>query len=162
MVQRTKNILHDQSGAVLVIALLTMIVLTLLSLAAYSTGTFEIMLSGNKRGASDAFYAADTGIQVVTANLENFNLPDKYVDGKYDPFTDPANPNPTKAKVTITHLPALKGAPRGSGFSATNLDFEYYSISSTGQDQTELNSTKSTCTLEEKVVRLVPTLRGGY
>ena len=162
MVQRTRNILHDQSGTVLVIALLIMIVLTLIGLAAFSTGTLELMLSGNKRGSTDAFYAADAGIQVVTANIENFNLEGKYVDEKYNPFTDPKNPNPTEAKVTITNLPALKGAPRGSGFSATNFDFEYYSIKSTGQDRTELNSAKSTCTLEQKVVRLVPTLQGGY
>ena len=50
MVQRTRNILHDQSGTVLVIALLIMIVLTLIGLAAFSTGTLELMLSGNKRG----------------------------------------------------------------------------------------------------------------
>jgi hypothetical protein len=159
---RSKNIIHDQSGAVLVIALLIMIVLTVIGLAAFSTGTLELMLSGNKRGATDAFYAADSGIQVVTANIKNFDLPDKYIDDKYDPFTDSENPNPTEAKVMITHLPTLKGVPRGSGFSATNFDFEYYSIRSTGQDRTELSSAKSTCTLEQKVVRLVPTLQGGY
>ncbi len=162
MAQRKKQILHDQSGTVLVLALLIMIVLTLTGLAAFSTGTLELILSGNKRGSTDAFYSAETGIQVVTARIENFNLPDKYVDDKYDPFTDPGNPNPTKAQATITHLSNQKGAPRGSGFSAAHFDFEYYSIRSTGQEQNEPNPAKAKCTLEEKVVRLVPTLQGGY
>jgi Tfp pilus assembly protein PilX len=157
-----KHILKNQAGTVLVIALLMMIVLTLIGLSAISTSTFELILSGNKRGSTDAFYSADSGIQTVIANIENFNLTGKYVDSKYDPFTDPKNPNPTNAKVVITHLADQKGAPRGLGVSATNFEFEYYIIRSTGQDQLGSNPPKSTCTIEQKVVRLVPTLQGGY
>lgn len=154
--------LKDQSGAALVVALIIMIVLTLIGLASVFTSTFEIRLSGNKRGSTDAFYAADSGVQVVTARIENFDLTGKYVDNKYDPFTDPANPNPTNAKATINHDTTQSGAPRGIKSSAISFEFEHYLIESTGQDQMELNPIKSTCTIQEKVVRLVPTAEGGY
>jgi hypothetical protein len=96
------------------------------------------------------------------ANIQNFDLPSKYVDNKYNPFTDPSNPNPTNATVSIAHITDQHGSPRGAGFSATNFEFEHYMINSVGHDQIELNPVRSTSTLEEKVVRLVPTLQGGY
>lgn len=154
--------LKDQSGVALVLALIMIVILTLIGLASTYTSTFEMKLSGNKRGTTDAFYAADSGVQVVVANVENFSLPGKYVDEKYDPFTDANNPNPTKAKVTITHDITQSGSPRGARMSAIAFGFEHFLIESKGSDQLELSPMKSTCTVEEKIVRLVPTLQGGY
>jgi hypothetical protein len=162
MAKKMDTVLKNQSGVALVIALIMMIVLTLIGLASTYTSIFEIKLSGNKRGSTDAFYAADSGIQVVVANIQNFDLPGKYIDDKYDPFTDPNNPNPTKAKVTINHDTTQSGSPRGIQMSATNFGFEHYLIESTGSDQMELSPIKSTSTIQEKVVRMVPTLQGGY
>ena len=162
MLRKTTNILTNENGAALVIALMMMIMLTLVGLGSIFTSTFEVKLSGNKRASTNAFYAADSGVQVIMANIDNFNLPGKYVDNKYDPFTDPLNLNPTKAAVEITHIPDQHGSPRGSGFSATHFEFMYYIIDSTGQDQIEFSAVKSACTVEQKVVRLVPTLQGGY
>ncbi len=155
-------ILKEQSGVALVIALIMIIVLTLLGLASTFTSTFEIKMSGNKRGTTDAFYSADSGVQVTVANINNFDLPGKYVNNQYNPFSDPNNLNPTNAKVTITYNPNQAGPPRGLGFSATgNYEFRHYLIESTGQDQMELNPIKSTCVIQQKVVRLVPTMQGG-
>ncbi len=152
----------DQSGAVLVIALIMMIVLTLIGISASFTSIFEIMISGHKRASTDAFYSADTGIQAVVANIDNFDLTGKYVDNKYNPFTDPKNPNPTNARVIITHDTIQQGSPRGLGFSAAgNYEFRHFLIESTGQDQIDTGTNRSTCTIEQKVVRIVPTLQGG-
>ena len=156
-----KKIWKDQSGAALVIALLMMITLTLIGMGAIFTSTFEVQISGNKRGSTDAFYAAESGLQVAVANMNNFN-PTSYVDNRYNPFTDPSNPNPTHATVSIDYLPNQHGAPRGLGVSATNFEFMYFNIQSIGQDQTASTPVRSTTTLEQKVVRLVPTLQGGY
>lgn len=161
---RTKNnlIFKDQSGVALVLAMVMIVILTLIGLASTYASIFEIKLSGNKRGTTEAFYAADSGVQVVVDRVENFTLPGKYVDNKYDPFTDRNNPNPTNAKVLIQYDTTQEGSPRGSGFSAISFEFRHFVIESTGQDQTEVSLTKSVCTLEEKVVRLLPTLQGGY
>lgn len=162
MSSKTHFILKDQSGVALVISLIMIVILTLIGIASTYTSTFEIRLSGNKRGTTDAFYAADSGVQVVVANVENFGLPGKYVDNKYDPFTDPNNPNPTKAQVLIQYDTTQEGSPRGSGFSAINFEFRHFLIDSKGQDQLDLSLVKSGCEVEQKVVRLVPTLQGGY
>ena len=150
------------SGVALVIALIMIVVLTLIGLASTYTSTFEMKQSGNKRGTTDAFYAADSGVEVVVSNVDNFSLPGKYVDEKYDPFTDPNNANPTKAKVTVTHDVTQSGSPRGVQMSAIHFGFEHFLIESKGSDQMDLSPLKSTCVVEEKVVRLVPTLQGGY
>ncbi len=164
MRRRFELLKGNQSGMALVIALILMVVLTLIGLASTLSSTFEIKLSGNKRGSTGAFYSADTGVHVVMSNIRNFDLPGQYVDNKYNPFADSnnPNPNPTNASVTIQHLSNRTGAPRGLGLSATgNYDFTYYLIDSTGQDQIELNPLRSTCEIEQDVVRLVPTLQGG-
>ncbi len=157
---KKNSILKNQSGAALVIALVMMIVLTLIGLASIFSSTFEIKLSGNKRCSTDAFYAADSGVQVLVANVNNFN-PGTHAY-PYDPFTDKvANPdNPTKAAANITYITAQLGAPRGYGFSALNFEFEHFLIQSTGQ--TCANPIPSTTIVQEKIVRLVPTLQGGY
>ena len=162
MEKRMKRIIRDQSGAALVIALLMMVTLTLIGLGSIFTSTFEIKVSANKRGSTDAFYAADSGIQVLMANINNFDLPGKYTDNQFNPFADPDNPNPTQVKATIYHIADQYGAPRVGGISATHFEFLYFNIHTTGQDQTELSAVKSTCTIEEKVVRLIPTMQGGY
>jgi hypothetical protein len=163
MVTKKVQILRNQSGAALVIALIMIIVMTLIVLAASFTSIFEIKLAGNKRGSTDAFFAADSGVQVVVSNTANFDLPGKYdVASRYHYSQDASNPNPTKADIIIYHNSTQSGAPRGLGFSATgNYEFIHYLIDSTGKDQVELSPIKSTCTIEEKVVRLVPTLQGG-
>jgi len=154
--------LKDQSGVALVLALVMIVILTLIGLASTYTSNFELKLSGNKRGTTDAFYAADSGIQVIVANVDNFSLPGKYVDNKYDPFTDANNPNPTKAKVVIQFDTAQEGSPRGSGFSAISFEFKHFVIDSKGHDQLDLSIIKSAAEIEQKVVRLVPTLQGWY
>lgn len=157
-----KNLLRDQSGVALVVALLMMIILTVIGLASIFASTFEGKLSGNKRGSTNAFYAADSGLQVSVSKIDNFNMPGKFVDNKYDPFTDPSNPNPTKAEALITFDPSLHGAPRGAGISAISFEFNHYSVQSKGKDLAEMDLVKSQCTVQEKVIRLVPTLQGGY
>jgi hypothetical protein len=145
----------------MVLALIMLLILSLIGLGASYNSIYEIKLSGNKRGTVDAFYAADSGVQVVLANTVNFNL-ENFVSDKYDPFTDLSDPNLTQMKVIIEHQSNRKGPPRGFGISAVNVDFAHYVVESTGGDRLELSPVNATCTIYQKVVRLVPTLQGGY
>ena len=162
MIEKETAILKNQCGAALVIALIMIIVMTLIVLAASFTSHFEIKLAGNKRGSTNAFFAADSGVQVALGRVENFNLPGQYVDNKYNPFTNPDNPNPTNASVNITFDPTQQGVPRGTGISAISFGFNHYMIEATGKDQIEVSPVKSQCTVQEKIVRLIPTMQGGY
>jgi hypothetical protein len=164
MSTRANMLLKNQSGTALVIALIMIIVMTLIGLASSYSSIFEIMVAGNKRGLTDAFYAADAGIDAITLYSTNFDLtnPDgsnKYTvlvqntSSTYNPFGDPSIPNPTSAAGKITCFLTQSGPPRGTGFSAMNLGYTYYQIQSIGNDQ--LNS-GSTATIQEEVVRLLP------
>lgn len=156
MAKKANIILRSQSGTALVIALVMIIVITLIALASSYTSIFEMKLSGNKRGSTDAFYSADTGVNEITTNITNFNL-DKYdaLTKIYRPFSDSMNttPNPTQAQVNIAYVPTQSGPPRGMGFSAINLNYAYYQVESIGKDQA---GSRSTTTIQEEVVRLLP------
>ena len=156
------KILKEESGAALLIALMVMTLLTLIVLCSAFTSVFEVKLGGNKRASATAFYAAEGGVQAVIGNIANFDLTGKYVNNKYTPFAESHDLNPTNAAVVIEHLPDQKGAPRGSGMSAINFGFQHFAIGSTGEDQLESGSGRSSCEIEEKVVRLIPTEQGGY
>jgi Tfp pilus assembly protein PilX len=177
MDKNSNLVLRNESGAALVVALLMIVVLSLIGLASSSTSTFEIRLSGNKRGATDAFYSADAGLQSVMGNIANFSC-----DENPTPPALPAelatenidlkNTNPTftlpsgysfrdQPQVTIYHTTATK-VPRGVGMSAIAFQYNYYIIDSTGEDQMDLSLIRSNCEIREKIVRILPTLQGGY
>jgi len=155
--------LKDQSGAVLVIALIMMIVLTLIGLASTFTSTFEIKLSGNKRGSTDAFYAAEGGVQATLANPANFT-PSSYtlipnssglpVDLRNEPIDKrltgpvlllPAGVNfSDQPQVTIYHL------SRTGGEGTQGYISDSYIIDSVGRDQIGSGISRSTSELREK------------
>ena len=129
----------------LVVALIMMIVLTLIGLAATFTSTFEIMLSGEKRRSTDAFYNADSGANVLAMRYQNF-VPERY---NYDPFTDSANTNPTNVIARIDYDPLKIGPQEGDSFSG---QYAYFWLRSTGDDRTGM-AVRSTCTVELNVYR---------
>jgi len=149
MEKKYVEFLKNESGMALVIALVMMTVLTLIGLASTFTSTFEIMLSGEKRRSTDAFYAADSGANIILLRYVNFS-PDRL---NYDPFTDPANSNPTNVVATVDFDPLKIGPPKG--FTSLNLDYAYFWVDSRGNDGTSMTN-RSTCTIDMNVVRLLP------
>jgi type IV pilus assembly protein PilX len=172
--------LKDESGVALVVALLMIVILSLIGLASSSTSTFEIKLSGNKRAATDAFYTSDAGVQSVKANITNFNT-----SSGFSPVTtgslpvelqneliDQSNTGPALVtgsgvsfsdapQVTVYHM-TITEVPRGSGYSAINFEYSYYIIDSIGEDQLDMGTVKSNCQIREKILRIIPTMQGGY
>ncbi len=176
---RNHAILKEQ-GMALVIAILMLLILTLMGTASVTTSTYEIRLSGSKRGLTDAFYATDGGIQSALAEIGNFNLSARFVpvnpetlpedlrDQSIDSkFSTPLLPLPPGVKfarppkITIFHTQQMN-APRGSGFSAINFGYEHFIIDSVGTDQTDIGLVKSSSHITEKIVTVTPTPQGGY
>jgi hypothetical protein len=183
MDNREHSVFGNQSGSALVIALIMMIVLTVVALASSLTSIFDIKLSGNKRGMTDAFYVADGGVQAVLPRVANFHIDSSYtavndtgtlpealrterIDKKKTGavlslpsgviFADPPD-------IIIYHT-SMTGAPKGTGFSATgSFEYQYFIIDSIGYDQLDTlsKSSKSRCEVRQKVVRLIPTAQGG-
>lgn len=177
---RNRSRRNDQSGIALVIAILMLLILTLMGTASVTTSTYEIKLSGSKRGSTDAFYATDGGIQSALAEIENFNLSARFVpvdlktlpldlqDQSIDSkFSSPSLPLPKGVsfvdppKITIFHTQQTN-APRGSGFSALSFEYEHFIVDSVGTDQMDLGLVKSSSHIREKIVNVTPTPQGGY
>ena len=180
MGRKSNLILRNESGVALVVALLMIVILSLIGLASSSSSTFEIRLSGNKRGATDAFYTAEAGAQSVMANTGNFStsyyvaVPDsnslavelrnESIDSK---MTSPSLSLPSgvsyhEAPQVIIYHTTRSTPPKASGFSAVHFEFQHYIIDSIGRDQLDASANRSNCQIREKVVRLVPTMQGGY
>jgi Tfp pilus assembly protein PilX len=69
-----KNILINEKGVALIIVLLMLLILTLIGISAISTTTFETNISGNERVGTNAFYAADAGVQMGLNQLPDTKL----------------------------------------------------------------------------------------
>jgi Tfp pilus assembly protein PilX len=174
MLKESKLVLGNQSGTALVIALLMIVVLSLIGIASSSNSTFEIRLSGHKRGSTDAFYTADGGAKAVLPDIANFNTSTGYTTSLgtlpaelQTEFIDQKNTSPTLVvpggvsftsapQVTIYHTTVTK-IPRGLGTSALAFKYGYYIIDSIGQDQMDFSLIRSNCEVREKIVRLIPT-----
>ena len=159
---KRNNPLKNQSGLALVVALTMMIVLTLIGLASMFTSSFEIRLSGNKRGSTDAFYAAEAGVQSVRTNRNNFDLgnfteppgtlpPDLQVEPIDRKFSAPTPSLPggvsfaDQPKVVIYHSPRGGGEGTQGGYIPHT-----YLIDSIGKDQIGSGSLRSSCEVREK------------
>ncbi len=64
-----RQISGNVRGAALIIALLILLVLTLMGLSLINTATFETFITGNERMRTEAFYAAEAGLQEAISKL---------------------------------------------------------------------------------------------
>jgi Tfp pilus assembly protein PilX len=164
MAEKMNIILRNQSGAALVIALIMIVVITLIALASSYTSIFEIAMSGNKRGTTDAFYAADTGISAIIAyptlsfNTTAYTALPSNTASVYNPF--PFNtlniPNPTNiasSNASITWLQNVSGPPRGGGYSAVSVSYAYFQVQCTGNDT---GGSGAQSTVQEEVIEIIP------
>lgn len=64
-----KNILINEKGLVLIIALLLLLVLTLIGISSINTTSFDNIITGNERLSNAAFYASEAGIAVGVTRI---------------------------------------------------------------------------------------------
>jgi len=150
MASKTNTILKKQSGTALVVALIMMVVITLIALASSYTSIFEIGISGNKRGKTNAFFDADGCINELASSATTFdtaNFPLK-PDSTYRYDT----PTTTCGSGWIEYFPDQTGAPRGGGWGLGSA-YSYFRIDCTGHD-TAGSAAKSE--MIENVMRLMP------
>lgn len=63
--------LQNQNGAALIMAIVILTLLTIIGLAATNTSTLETMISATDRSRTEAFYAAEAGIEHLRRNLKS-------------------------------------------------------------------------------------------
>jgi hypothetical protein len=175
MAAKMSTILRNQSGAALVIALIMMVVITLIALASSYTSIFEIKISGNKRGSTDAFYAADAGINILTSNPTYSFNPTSYpaitapntlstysnpFGNLPSPFNNLPNQNvPISVTGWIKNVSNESGPPRGGGYSAVNVSYAYFQVQCTGIDSAVngvIGVSGAQATVQEDVMQIIP------
>jgi hypothetical protein len=65
------KILRNQKGAALITAMVVLALLTVIGMAATNTSMLETMISATERSRSEAFYAAEAGVEHLRRNLKN-------------------------------------------------------------------------------------------
>ena len=152
MDSRTNTILRKQSGAALVVALIMMVVITLIALASSYTSIFEIAISGNKRGKTDAFFVADGCINGIASRTATFDAANFTIILPNSGTSINPNPNPPCGTGSVTALLNQSGAPRGGGWG-DSVNYSYFLLDCTGHD-TAGSAAKSI--MKEDVMRLLP------
>ena len=71
---------NDQRGAVLVVGLIILMVLTVLGVSSMKTATLELTMAGNAQFHQEAFQAAETGIGISMARRDFNTLTPAVVD----------------------------------------------------------------------------------
>jgi len=136
---------------VLVVALVLLLAITLLSLAGMSTTTLELMMATNQQARVNAFQQAETGIDAVTSNLDNFRVtgpvgatrctPEFHGQRYYDATDEidcnafdlalPAGFDLMRSRALVERLPPLlQPAPRFMETSAEKLKVATFKIDS--------------------------------
>jgi hypothetical protein len=152
MASKKNTVLRKQSGTALVVALIMMVVITLIALASSYTSIFEIGISGNKRGKTNAFFVADGCINEVASSPATFDLA-HFVPLVLNTTSVYSNPNPSCGSGSVTAFLNQSGGPRGGGWG-TGTTYSYYAINCTGNDTA---GSAATSQMQEDVMRLLPT-----
>ncbi len=70
-----KCLTKNEDGAIMVITLLLLLLITIMGTASITTSTFEVQISDNEKRYQNDFYAADSGWMQGVLWLENQDLP---------------------------------------------------------------------------------------
>jgi len=106
MGQKFLLILKKETGAVLVISLLIMLMLTVLGIAAIRTVTTDINIAANDRSAKQAFTLAEAGVERALAEINNNTIdPPDDVDGSSVTLSDSSH-STGSYNVSITRIAA--------------------------------------------------------
>lgn len=71
MMMKTRNMLNNDKGSAIIIAVLVLVFLTIIGIAATSTSIFESQIIGNEHNYQIDFYLADSGIEHASVWLES-------------------------------------------------------------------------------------------
>jgi type IV pilus assembly protein PilX len=143
MMKSFNNInIKNQSGAVLITALIMLVILTMLGLSSMTTTTMEERMAANSQEINRAFQAASSGLELVFSDEEAFNTSntkdldgtanDNYFKSNTTVGGDSSDSNAYSATTTYNAVFLQQtAAPRGSGYDST-FAFYYFDLSASG------------------------------
>lgn len=92
--QKIASVICNDKGAILVIGLLTVVLLSLIGVSATTTSRVEVQISGNDKASKEAFYAAEVGLTTGETTMETLpgriEFDEGTTVGHYGQGTEPA------------------------------------------------------------------------
>jgi len=81
---KANDLIKNEDGALMVITLLLLLLITIMGTSSITTSTFEVQISDNERRYQNDFYAADSGWMQAVLWLDNQDLPPSTVNTSGD------------------------------------------------------------------------------
>lgn len=130
-----------EQGAILVVALVLLLVMTVLGISTMNTASLELNMAGNEQFYENAFQLAETGIDVLIQQLNNGGaLPPALNPGVCPPLNPPV-PVPPMGGTVATRMCFIGDIPDLSGGSSIGKIRQYhYMADSQGQAQGQASS----------------------
>ena len=124
-----------QSGAVLIVAMILLVVLTLLGVTAMNTTSMQERIASNTQEQVHAFHAAETGLNQAFSDNSAYDITSSYTGG--------ATPTAFAGSAdSASYVPLFLGfspPPPGSLYSATSFQAAHFNFRSTGTSETQLS-----------------------
>lgn len=124
-----------ESGAVLIVAMIILVILTLLGVTAMNTTSLQERIASNTQEQVHAFQAAETGLNQAFADNLAYDISGTYTGG--------ATPTPFAGSAdSASYIPTFLGfspPPPGSLYSATSFQAAHFNFRATGTSATNLS-----------------------
>jgi type IV pilus assembly protein PilX len=124
-----------QSGAVLIVALVILVILTLLGVTAMNTSFLQESIASNTQQQAHAFQAAETGLNRAFADSLAYDVSGTYTGGElpiaFAGSTDSASYAPT--------FLGFSPPPPGSLYSVTSFQAAHFNFRATGTSATNIS-----------------------
>lgn len=120
-----------QGGAVLIVSLILLVVMTLLGLSSMSTTSLQEKMAANSQEGTRAFQAAESGLAIGYNQLIERKSVDSFVITPTDIDADGYTAHSTKVDFVVWTAP-----PVGSGYSKNNFAAAMFQIESAGSTDT--------------------------
>jgi Tfp pilus assembly protein PilV len=124
-----------QSGAVLIVAMILLVVLTLLGVTAMNTTSLQERIASNTQEQVHAFQAAETGLNQAFADNLAFDITGTYTGGATPTNFAGADDS---ASYDTTFL-GFSPPPPGSLYSATSFQAAHFNFRATGTSASNLS-----------------------
>jgi type IV pilus assembly protein PilX len=126
-----------QSGAVLIVSLIILVVLTLLGITAMNTTVLQQRMASNTQERVHAFQAAETGLNQAFADNLAYDVSSTYTGGEI--LTAIVAGARDKAGYAATFL-GFTPPPTGSLYSATSFQAAHFNFRSEGTSASNLST----------------------
>ncbi|MHB8482861.1 MAG: pilus assembly PilX family protein [Nitrospiria bacterium] len=127
-----KNLVNNEKGMALVLAMVMLVLMTLIGFAAVNTSTTEVSLSGNYRLSADSFYVSEGGINFVIADGTLLTGTTSSWSATTVPITSTKNAQVSTKYLTTGVAPAGSGTGIHTARSANQYVIQSKGISSSG------------------------------